>query len=123
MRPRISCAPGYPRDAEALLIVELDGPGAEVEELIARVSTIAHDAGGRDIRISASEAERMKFWAGPQGGLSGRGPHLARLPVHGRHDPAQGAARGAEADGRSLPTRAACASPMSSTPATAICTR
>src|SRR5438045_5279382 len=34
---------GYPRDVEALLIVELDGPDAEVDHLIARVEAIARD--------------------------------------------------------------------------------
>jgi glycolate oxidase len=58
------CHAGYPRDAEALLIVELDGPAAEVDELIARVETIAQAAGGGGIRSSTSEAERLSFWAG-----------------------------------------------------------
>src|SRR4029077_7421068 len=34
---------GYPLDCEALLIVELDGPAAEVDHLIKRVEKIAHD--------------------------------------------------------------------------------
>ena len=55
---------GYPRDAGALLIVELDGPQAEVEHLIARVEAIARDSHATSIRISNSEAERLKFWAG-----------------------------------------------------------
>jgi len=55
---------GYPRDAEALLIVELDGPLAEVEELIVRVKAIAEASGCFTARISTSEAERMRFWAG-----------------------------------------------------------
>ena len=55
---------GYPRDAEALLIVELDGPLAEVEELIVRVKQIAEASGCFTARISTSEAERMRFWAG-----------------------------------------------------------
>ena len=55
---------GYPRDVEALLIVELDGPEAEVEELIARVSEIASDRGAVTNRASESEEERQRFWAG-----------------------------------------------------------
>ena len=55
---------GYPRDAEALLIVELDGPLAEVEELIVRVKQIAEASGCFIARISTSEGERMRFWAG-----------------------------------------------------------
>ena len=55
---------GYPRDVEALLIVELDGPETEVEELIGRVQAIARDKGAVTSRISESEEERLRFWAG-----------------------------------------------------------
>ncbi len=55
---------GYPLDVEALLIVELDGPGAEVDDLIATVDRIARDCGAVYSRISASDDERQRFWAG-----------------------------------------------------------
>jgi len=55
---------GYPRDVEALLIVELDGPKVEVDDLIARVSEIAEAKGAVTNRVSNSEAERDAFWAG-----------------------------------------------------------
>ena len=55
---------GYPLDAEALLIVELDGPEVEVDELIGRVEAIARENQADSVRISASEAERDNFWAG-----------------------------------------------------------
>ncbi len=55
---------GYPRDAEALLIVELDGPEAEVDDAIARVEGMARDCGATSVRASASEEERLLFWAG-----------------------------------------------------------
>ncbi|HTV88480.1 MAG TPA: FAD-linked oxidase C-terminal domain-containing protein [Stellaceae bacterium] len=55
---------GYPRDAEALLIVELDGPEAEVDHLIDVVAALARASRARSIRISRSEAERLLFWAG-----------------------------------------------------------
>ena len=55
---------GYPLDVEALLIVELDGPQAEVDHLIARVDEIAHGCGAVSCRISRSEEERLQFWAG-----------------------------------------------------------
>lgn len=55
---------GYPLDAEALLIVELDGPEAEVDHLIDRVQEIATDLGAGYFRVSENEAEREKFWAG-----------------------------------------------------------
>jgi glycolate oxidase len=55
---------GYPLDAEALLIVELDGPQAELDELVARVEALARDNRAQSIRISGSESERLAFWAG-----------------------------------------------------------
>jgi len=55
---------GYPRDVEALLIVELDGPEAEVDHLIGRCSEIARSKGAVYERVSQDEAERAAFWAG-----------------------------------------------------------
>lgn len=55
---------GYPLDVEALLIVELDGPPAEVDYLIERTNEIADGCGAVNCRISTSEAERLSFWAG-----------------------------------------------------------
>ncbi len=55
---------GYPPDAEALLIVELDGCEAEVDHLIAAVEAIAARHGATSCRASQSEEERLLFWAG-----------------------------------------------------------
>ncbi len=55
---------GYPLDVEALLIVELDGPEAEVDHLISRVSAIAEANSAVSIRVSETEEERTAFWAG-----------------------------------------------------------
>src|SRR5271168_982113 len=55
---------GYPLDVEALLIVELDGPRAEVDHLLDRVQAIARECRALTCRISNSEEERLLFWAG-----------------------------------------------------------
>jgi glycolate oxidase len=55
---------GYPRDVEALLIVELDGPETEVDYLIGRVEEIAKANNAVGLRVSQSEEERIRFWAG-----------------------------------------------------------
>ena len=55
---------GYPLDVEALLIVELDGPQAEVDHLLARVEAIAAECRALSCRASTSERERLLFWAG-----------------------------------------------------------
>lgn len=55
---------GYPRDVEALLIVELDGCEPEIDHLIGRVEAIARRNGAVSLRVSNSEEERLAFWAG-----------------------------------------------------------
>jgi glycolate oxidase len=55
---------GYPLDAEALLIVELDGCEAEVHHLVDAVEGIAAEHGANSVRTSHSEEERLLFWAG-----------------------------------------------------------
>ncbi len=55
---------GYPLDVEALLIVELDGPKAEVDHLLKRVEDIARQCRAVTVRVSNSEEERLLFWAG-----------------------------------------------------------
>jgi glycolate oxidase len=55
---------GYPREAEALLILELDGPPVEVDHLCGLVEAIALTHGASNCRISTSDAERLAFWAG-----------------------------------------------------------
>src|SRR4029079_7850716 len=55
---------GYPLEAEALLIIELDGPQVEVDHLIERVVEISQGNRANSCRVSQSEEERMVFWAG-----------------------------------------------------------
>ncbi len=55
---------GYPLDVEALLIVEVDGPPEEVDELIERILTIAERNHALSTRASQTEEERQLFWAG-----------------------------------------------------------
>jgi len=55
---------GYPRDAESMLIVELDGTEADVTELMERVNKIAEKNNATSIKMSKNDKERMKFWAG-----------------------------------------------------------
>src|SRR6478672_8653496 len=53
---------GYPLDVEALLIVELDGPAAEVDHLIGRVEKIARECRAVSVKASRTEEERLLFW-------------------------------------------------------------
>ncbi len=55
---------GFPADAAAILIVELDGLPAAVEDGVARVSGIGRDHGARTVRVAADDAERALIWKG-----------------------------------------------------------
>lgn len=55
---------GYPIEAEAILLCELDGCSAEVSDSIARVITVLESAGATSIQKSTSDEERELFWKG-----------------------------------------------------------
>jgi glycolate oxidase len=55
--------PNYP-DCGGLLLVELDGPVAEVESLMTHVHEICRTHGASEIRMAQSDAERALFWKG-----------------------------------------------------------
>jgi glycolate oxidase len=55
---------GYPTDAAAILICELDGSNAEVSEQIMRVRELLLTSGAREVRTATDEQERLRFWAG-----------------------------------------------------------
>src|SRR5688500_8041007 len=55
---------GYDLEAEAILLIESDGTHEEVADEIERMSAVLRASGATDIRVSASEAERLRFWSG-----------------------------------------------------------
>ncbi|KVD68901.1 glycolate oxidase subunit GlcD [Burkholderia sp. ABCPW 14] len=55
---------GYPADAEAILLCELDGARDDVEEDAARVADLLRAAGASELRVARDEVERQRFWAG-----------------------------------------------------------
>jgi glycolate oxidase len=55
---------GYPLDAEAILLVEVDGTQEEVSEDVMHVRKILLAAGTTEVRTARDEAEQKKFWAG-----------------------------------------------------------
>ena len=55
---------GYPLDAEAILLCELDGVNEEVSEEIWRVHNILLESGATSLRTAADDIERLKLWAG-----------------------------------------------------------
>jgi glycolate oxidase len=55
---------GYPADAEALLIVEVEGSPGEIADLLAKVTDIARRFDPGTVRVSQSEAESAAIWKG-----------------------------------------------------------
>ncbi len=53
---------GFPTDAGAVLIIELDGPRAGLAGLAARVIEVCTTSGARSVRTAADEAERAALW-------------------------------------------------------------
>jgi len=68
---------GYPADAQAVLLIELDGPLAEVEAQVESVARICRNRGALSMRIARGEAERADLWKGRKGaaGAFGRITH------------------------------------------------
>jgi glycolate oxidase len=68
---------GYDLDAEAILLCESDGTAEEVAEEIGRMKAVLETSGATELRVSQSEAERLRFWAGRK----------AAFPAAGRISP------------------------------------
>lgn len=58
---------GYPLEAGAVLIIELDGLAAGLEEPAEHVRDIVNRNGATELRIAADEAERLRLWKGRKG--------------------------------------------------------
>jgi glycolate oxidase len=55
---------GYPKEAAAMLLCELDGGAAEVKEQIERVRGVLDAHSPREVRIARDDQGRARFWAG-----------------------------------------------------------
>jgi glycolate oxidase subunit GlcD len=73
-------AAGYPRDAAAVLLVEVDGALAGLADDVAEVERICRECGAREIRTASDAAERGRLWQGRKKAFGAMGriaPHLA----------------------------------------------
>jgi len=61
---------GFPVDAEALLLVELDGVDEEVQAELRQVDKVLTDCGAREIRRAQSDAERAQLWRARKGAFA-----------------------------------------------------
>lgn len=68
---------GYPTDAAAILLCELDGTESEVTDQVAHVSALLEECRATEVRVARDEAERALFWAGRK----------AAFPAAGRLSP------------------------------------
>jgi glycolate oxidase subunit GlcD len=72
-------AAGYPRDAEAILLIELDGLDAGVSADLEVVRRICLEGGARNVKVARDDAERLKLWQGRKkafGAMGRLAPHL-----------------------------------------------
>jgi FAD/FMN-containing dehydrogenase len=73
-------AAGYPRDAAAVLLIEVDGALAGLDEDVSAVQRICHGCGAREIRTASDAGERARLWQGRKKAFGAMGrvaPHLA----------------------------------------------
>lgn len=59
-----ACQAGYPLDADAVLLIELEGIAEEVDEQLPQVVEVCEQCGAREVRVAKSEAERAALWKG-----------------------------------------------------------
>ncbi|MDQ6989119.1 MAG: FAD-linked oxidase C-terminal domain-containing protein [Mariprofundaceae bacterium] len=55
---------GYPIDAEAIILCEIDGTEDGVADYIGKVEQVLQQAGATQVRTSQNEAQRLQLWAG-----------------------------------------------------------
>ena len=71
VEPTLHC--GFPLDAEAVLLVEVDGLREFVDESAEQVTAILWQAGAREVRSADDPVEREKLWAGRKGAIGALG--------------------------------------------------
>ncbi|HKP37608.1 MAG TPA: FAD-linked oxidase C-terminal domain-containing protein [Pyrinomonadaceae bacterium] len=74
-------AAGLPIDAQAVLLVELDGIEAGIDDDAAKVETILHELGARSVRRATDENERKKLWAARKGAFGAVGRLLPDVMI------------------------------------------
>lgn len=69
---------GYPADARAVLLIEIDGLHEELHEQEQRILDLCTSQGAREVRTAHDPAQRAKLWAGRKGALAA----CARIKPH-----------------------------------------
>lgn len=61
---------GYPSDAEAILLIEMDGSKADVESQVVTIKNVCMSSQATEIRIAGTKAEEESIWAGRKSGFA-----------------------------------------------------
>lgn len=69
---------GLPEDAEAVLIIELEGPGPGMDKMVEKVTEVLEKNNVRGVRVAKDGAERDRIWAGRRGAFGA----LTRIKPH-----------------------------------------
>jgi glycolate oxidase len=64
---------GYPLDVEAMLIIEVEGSDAEIEDMLRRIVAIAEPFQPKTLKVSQSEAESAAIWKGRKSAFGATG--------------------------------------------------
>lgn len=63
----------YPRDAAAILLIEIDGSVLEVATNQARIADICRENGARDIAVATEPEQRLRLWKGRKAAFAAMG--------------------------------------------------
>ena len=74
-------AAGYPTDAAAALLIEVDGATAGIEHDVATIEQLCRDHGARTVRVARDEAERTRLWQGRKKAFGAMGRVSSHLVV------------------------------------------
>jgi glycolate oxidase len=64
---------GFPRDAEAVLLVEVEGVREQTERSMQLIQVICQRGGAREVKLAQDEAERQRLWKGRKGAFGAMG--------------------------------------------------
>jgi len=74
---------GYPLDAEAVLLIEVDGFQGTLQQQVQRIAGICHDNNVTEIRIARTEEERQLLWLGRREALN---CFVSKRPTYAQED-------------------------------------
>ena len=66
-------AAGFPVDAEAVLIIEVEGLTEEIDDYVDEILAVCNENAAQAVRVAKDDAERAKLWAGRKGAFAAIG--------------------------------------------------